>query len=64
MKPTDEFKNSNGVGADFSGSVVAIGTSVSGWKVGDFVIGKNPSPQPLPNYLALDADLVAKLYKF
>ncbi|OXA40097.1 putative polyketide synthase 5 [Folsomia candida] len=61
MKPTAEFRDSHGVGADFSGTIVAIGSSVSRWAVGDGVIGMNPLPQPLPNYVTLNADFVARL---
>lgn len=61
MKPTAEFHNSHGVGADFSGIIVAIGNSVSKWKIGDSVIGMNPKSEPLPNYVTLNADLLAKL---
>ncbi|CAL8085190.1 unnamed protein product [Orchesella dallaii] len=61
IKPSEEFKDSNTVGFDFSGVVTRIGDKVGKWRVGDCVFGCNIYFTAMPSHLTLSQDLLLKL---
>ncbi|CAL8129073.1 unnamed protein product [Orchesella dallaii] len=58
IKPSDDFKDVNTVGFDFSGIIKRVGNQVQKWKVGDRVCGCNVHFTAMPSHLNLPEDLL------
>ncbi|CAL8084937.1 unnamed protein product [Orchesella dallaii] len=61
IKPTEQFKDINAVGFDFSGVIKKVGENVTKWKVGDHVCGCNIYFTALPSHVNLSEDILIPL---